>query len=98
MPDTENVPPEEQGLARRIQMATTGWECSCTPYPAGDGPEIDCPVHGIQVGVIKDLVAEVQRFRNVLGRICQESVGDDPAGMIAAGALLPQPGGREIHG
>jgi hypothetical protein len=20
--------------------------CTCTPYPAGEGPEIDCPMHG----------------------------------------------------
>jgi hypothetical protein len=20
--------------------------CTCTPYPYGDGPEVDCPVHG----------------------------------------------------
>jgi hypothetical protein len=55
--------PEQQGLAARLRMATTGWNCICTPYPDGDGPEIDCPVHGIQVCVIKELVAEVERLR-----------------------------------
>ena len=56
----------EQRLAHRVEMATTGWDCTCTPHPDLDGPEIDCPVHGIQACVIQELIdAITQHHKNV---------------------------------
>ena len=56
----------EQRLAHRVEMATTGWDCTCTPHPYGDGPEIDCPVHGIQACVIQELATERDRLQQAL--------------------------------
>lgn len=37
----------------------TAPECTCTPYPSGTGPEVDCPEHGLD--------AETMRWLKVVG-------------------------------
>lgn len=40
--------------------------CTCAPYPYGDGPEVDCPVHGA-VRALNDATREIAALADALG-------------------------------
>lgn len=42
----EGTGPERAGPDYPPEWDTEPAECSCLPYPYGDGPEFDCPQHG----------------------------------------------------